>query len=103
MIAVFQAVLAQQPEWTLSLWARHTAFFAVGYVASFLIFFVSASIGVREYFLVLFLVPEMIGAAGLDRAEARAEVVISVVILRLVWTLAELLIAGALYWAPSRE
>jgi len=102
MTAVFHAVLPQPPEWTPSLYGRHTAYFAVGYVASFLIFVVPGSIGVREYFLTLFLVPEIVESTGLDRAEARVAVVVSVVILRLVWTLAELLIAGVLYWLPRR-
>ena len=103
MTAAFHAVLPQPPEWTLSLWGRHTAFFAVGYVASFLIFVVPGSIGLREYFLVLFLVPEIMNSTGLGRAEARVTVVVSVLMLRLIWTLAELVISGVLYWTPSRE
>jgi hypothetical protein len=100
MMAVFHAVLPQPPEWTLPSWGRHTAFFAIGYVASFLIFVVPGSIGVREYFLALLLVPEIVSEAGLERAEARVAVVVSVLILRLVWTLAEVLMAGLLYWIP---
>jgi hypothetical protein len=103
MTAVFHAVLPQPPEWTLSLCGRHTAFFAVGYVASFLIFVVPGSIGVREYFLTLFLVPEIIDSTGLDHAEARVAVVVSVLILRLVWTLAEVLMSGVLYWLSWRS
>lgn len=100
MTAVFHAILPHPPEWRLALWGRHTAFFAVGYVASFLIFIVPGSIGVREYFLTLFLVPGIVTDAELDLAQARVAVVVSVLILRLVWTLAELLISVLLYWLP---
>jgi hypothetical protein len=102
MTAVFQAVLKEPAEWSLVLWLRHTAFFAVGYVASFLIFVVPGSIGVREYFLTLFLVPEIIAEGGLEPAEARIVVVVSVLILRLVWTTAEVVTAGVLYCIPMR-
>jgi hypothetical protein len=103
MTAVFHAVLDGPPEWTLGLWGRHTALFAVGYVASFLMFVVPGSFGVREYSLTMFLVPEMIASAGLDAPEARVVVVASVLILRLIWTLAEVLVSAALYWLPVRR
>jgi hypothetical protein len=102
LAAVFHAVLKQPPDWTLSLWGRQTAFFAVGYVASFLIFVVPGSIGVREYFVAVLLVPEIVIETGLDRAEASVAVLVSVVILRFVWFLAELLMAGLLLWIPRR-
>jgi uncharacterized membrane protein YbhN (UPF0104 family) len=101
MGAVFQALLSRPPDWTLVLWGRYTAFFAVGYVASFLIFVVPGSLGVREYFLTLFLVPEVTGLEGGDAAQARVTVVAAVLVLRLIWTLAELLAAAVLYWLPG--
>jgi uncharacterized membrane protein YbhN (UPF0104 family) len=100
MMALFQAVLPAPPEWSLASWGRHTALFAVGYVSSFLIFFVPGSAGVREYSLTLFLVPEIVSLTDLGGVEARAAVVVAVVILRVIWTLAELLISAALYWLP---
>jgi len=100
MMAVFHAVLPQPPAWSLVGWGREAAFFAVGYVASFLIFVVPGSFGVREYSLTLFLVPEIVATTSLAGAEARATVAISVLILRLIWTLAEVLISAALYWLP---
>jgi hypothetical protein len=102
MTAVFQAVLQEPPDRSFALWGRYTAFFAAGYVASFLIFVVPGSIGVREYFLTLFLVPEIASEAGLDAVQARIAVVVSVLILRLIWTLSEVLMAGLLYWIPVR-
>jgi hypothetical protein len=100
--AVLQAVMRDPPEWSLGLWGRFTAFLAVAYVAGFLIFPVPASLGTREYFLTLFLVPELSGLAGQGHGEIRAEVIAAVVILRLVWTLADVLIALVLWWVPTR-
>jgi hypothetical protein len=100
MMAVFQAVLPAPPEWTMATWARHSGLFALGYVSSFLIFFVPGSAGVREYSLTLFLVPEIVALTDLGDAQARVAVVVAVVILRVIWTLAELLISAALYWLP---
>jgi hypothetical protein len=100
MMAVFQAVLPSPPEWSLASWGRHTALFAVGYVSSFLIFWMPGSLGVREYALILFLVPEIVTMTGSGGAEARLVVVVAVVILRLIWMLAELLVSAMLYWLP---
>jgi uncharacterized membrane protein YbhN (UPF0104 family) len=101
--AVLRAVMREPPEWSLGLWGRCTAFLAVSYVAGFLIFVVPASLGTREYFLTLFLVPELSGLGGRDDGEIRAVVIAAVVILRLVWTLADVLAAGLLWWLPARD
>ncbi|HMF12454.1 MAG TPA: hypothetical protein VKE94_09115, partial [Gemmataceae bacterium] len=100
MMAVYQAVLPEVPDWSLASWGRHTAFFAVGYVSSFLVFVVPGSVGVREYSLTLFLIPEIVATTGLGGAEARVAVVVAVLILRLIWTVAELLVSAVLYWLP---
>jgi glycosyltransferase 2 family protein len=100
MMAVFQGVLPAPPEWSLASWGRHTALFALGYVSSFLVFFVPGSAGVREYSLILFLVPEIVTMTGMGGAQARVVVFVCVVILRLIWTVAELLISAMLYWLP---
>ena len=60
----------------------------------------ASSVGVREYALTLFLIPEIVATTELPGAEARLAVVVSVLILRLIWTLSELLISAALYWLP---
>jgi uncharacterized membrane protein YbhN (UPF0104 family) len=101
--AVLYAVLREPPEWDWTLWGRYTAFLAVAYVAGFLIFFVPASLGTREYFLTLLLVPELSGLAAQDDGEIRAVVIAAVVILRLVWTLADVLAAGVLWWFPPSK
>jgi hypothetical protein len=100
MIAVFQAVLPGSVDWSIATWGRHTALFAVGYVSSFLIFWMPGSFVVREYSLTLFLVPEIVATTDLGGAEAPLAVMIAVVILRLIWMLAEVLISAALYWLP---
>jgi uncharacterized membrane protein YbhN (UPF0104 family) len=70
---------------------RLTAYVAISYVAGFLSS-TPGGLGVREICLQHFLAPET-GAAT---------AVVAVILLRLIWTIAELLIAGVLYWIPTR-
>lgn len=81
--------------------AHHTAVVAVAYVAGFLILLVPSGLGVREYFLLLFLVPEVFEHGGLEATEARAVAALVVVLLRLVWTASELVVVAVLYWIPA--
>jgi hypothetical protein len=60
-------------------------------------------IGVREFFLTLLLAPEVADLAGLEPAPARAAVVLTVLVLRLTWTVAELLLSGVLYVSGQRS
>jgi hypothetical protein len=78
---------------------RLAAFMGLCYVIGFLSFLPGAGLGVREFFLALFLVPELAGLCRLEPDEARATAEQSVVVLRLVWTAAEIIIVGVLYWA----
>jgi uncharacterized membrane protein YbhN (UPF0104 family) len=89
--AVLHGVLAQPPLWDVGAWGRLTAYMGVSYVAGFVIM-VPGGFGVREFFLTLFLAAEL-GAAPQSREEAA--VVAAVVVLRLVWTAAEVLMAAA--------
>jgi uncharacterized membrane protein YbhN (UPF0104 family) len=98
--AVFQAIFPQPPAWSWELLARYAARFALGYVSSFLIFVVPGSFGVREFALAFFLVPEVCTLTGMPGAQALPRVIVAVLILRLIWTLAEALMAGVLYWLP---
>jgi hypothetical protein len=76
--------------------ARLTAAVALAYVAGFVVLVAPSGLGVREFFLALILTPELTRGA-LDPAEAPAVVVLTVLVLRLVWTLSELLLAGGLW------
>jgi len=83
-------------------WGLFTAFASFSYVAGFLFIVVPSGLGVREYFLTLFLVPEIhvLSQMGLD--EARGKAVLAVLLLRLVWTASEVVAVGILYWLPRK-
>jgi uncharacterized membrane protein YbhN (UPF0104 family) len=96
--AVLQGVLPQPPPWSLLDWGRLTAIMGVGYVAGFVILFVPSGLGVREFFLTLFLLALL--ACPRESDEGRA-VVLAVVVLRLVWTAAELVMIAAVWRLPG--
>jgi hypothetical protein len=100
MGAVFQALLQDPAFWSWETWGRFTAYMGVAYVAGFVILFVPSGLGVREFMLTLFLVPELAPRLGSEAGAARGLVVLAVLVLRLTWTAAELLLAGVLYWLP---
>jgi uncharacterized membrane protein YbhN (UPF0104 family) len=102
--AMLQAVMAHPPAWSLSTWGHQTAYVALAYVAGFIIIFVPSGLGVRESLLVLFLAPEIAAYSGGEEASARATAALAVLVLRLVWTAAELVMVAVLYWLPvSKE
>jgi uncharacterized membrane protein YbhN (UPF0104 family) len=92
-------VLGELPA-SPALFGRLTALMAVSYVAGFVIPS-PGGLGVREFFLVLFLTPELASLGGMDAGEARGTAALTVLLLRLVWTAAEVLVAGLLY--PIRQ
>jgi hypothetical protein len=92
--SMLHAVLSRPPPWTLQGWALDTAFLGVAYVAGFIILLVPSGIGVREFFLVLFL-------ANPAEGRSRPGILLAVLILRLVWTTAELLMALVVYRLPG--
>lgn len=98
--ALLQAILPhQQPPLSLPLWGRYTAMMSLAYVAGFLALVMPSGVGVREYFLLRLLPAELSGApAALEPLVAMA-----VIVLRLVWTAGELLLAAVLYWWPGTE
>jgi uncharacterized membrane protein YbhN (UPF0104 family) len=97
--STFRAVGVEQP-WTWATWEQNTASIALAYVAGFLILLVPSGLGVREFLLTLLLVPQLVGLLNGDEREARDAVILAVLLLRLVWTAAELVIVGVLYWVP---
>lgn len=101
--AVLYNVLDVPPVFTLPLWGRLTAYLAVAYVAGFVILIVPSGLGVREFFLALFLVPELSADLGTSGGDARAVAILAAVLLRLVWTAAEVAITGMVYWLPGQQ
>ncbi len=98
---VLYAILPRPLEWDWTLWSRYSAFLALAYVAGFVIVIVPSGLGVREFFLTLFLIPEVAPLVGSDPDETRATVLLAVVLLRLIWTAAEAIITSIVYWLPS--
>jgi uncharacterized membrane protein YbhN (UPF0104 family) len=98
---VLQAVLAQPLAWSLDLSIRLTAYLSAAYIAGFVIILVPSGLGIREFFLTLFLVPLLGPLLEEETSQARAVVVLAVLVLRLVWTSSELLISGILYCLPA--
>src|SRR5262249_238005 len=95
--ATVQAVVPEPQPLTPATWARYTAMVGLSYVAGFLAFILPGGVGVREGVLEHFLAPELVGQ-GVAQAAGVATVV--VLVLRLLWTTAELVMAAAVYWLP---
>ena len=94
---VLQALIPGRLGWSFDLWVRLTAYLSAAYIAGFVIILVPSGLGIREFFLTLFLVPMLRPVLGEDAEEARAIVVLAVLVLRLVWTSSELVLSGILY------
>lgn len=101
--AVLYNVLPEPLAFTPELWARLTAYMALAYIAGFVILLVPSGLGVREFFLMLFLVPEITARFGDQPGDARALAVLAVILLRLVWTAAEVVLTAFLYWLPGQS
>jgi hypothetical protein len=81
------------PELTLESWATFSAVIGLGYALGFAAFMLPAGVGVREYVLSEFLIPFV---AVADPNAARAILTACALLLRCVWTLSELAMAGVL-------
>ncbi len=90
--AMFYAILPEPPPLGLETWARYTAVLSLAWVAGFLAIVVPGGVGVREFLLLTLL-----------RGEGPEPLVAAAVLLaRLLWTLAELLLAAVLWSRGSR-
>jgi len=88
------------PAWSWESWLRYTAFMALAYVSGFVIVFLPSGLGAREALLVLLLVPDISQRLDLGPEHARSLAALVVIVLRLVWTAAEIVTVAALYWLP---
>ena len=85
---------------TWSNYLHLTSINAIAYVIGFLAFFMPAGAGIREVALQRLLALEL--AAVLSPGSAEGFAAVAALVLRLIWTTAELLAAGLLYWlAPT--
>ncbi len=86
--ALLQAVLPTEPPGSFTaVWMRCTGSIGLAYVAGFLIVFLPGGIGAREYFLLHLLAFAF---------PAEAVIAAAVLLLRLIWTAAEVVLTGAL-------
>jgi uncharacterized membrane protein YbhN (UPF0104 family) len=87
-------------DWSPATLAYLTAVMGLAYVFGFFVP-IPGALGAREYFLRVLLAAELAGRLDLVPATALGMVVLAVLLLRLAWTAAEVLLAGALYWLPT--
>jgi glycosyltransferase 2 family protein len=91
-------VTAESPPFEPAAACRIAGYIALAYVAGFFILIVPSGLGVREYFLLLCLVPEL--SMLLPGGEAPAVAAVLVLMLRLVWTITDVAMAALVYWLP---
>jgi hypothetical protein len=99
--AVLQALEPTMPEFQWLPVAGYSAALAVAYVAGFVIILVPSGLGVREFFLKILLVQQLAGQWDMPETETRALAVLAVLLLRITWTAAEIIIVSILYWLPG--
>jgi uncharacterized membrane protein YbhN (UPF0104 family) len=98
--SVLQSIPGMALPWSRSA-ALLPALLAVSYVAGFVVLIAPGGLGVREVLLAFFLTPHLVEHTGRDSAAAHASAELVALVLRLVWTTAELLLAALLYWTPA--
>lgn len=96
--ALLQGLLPQEQLLTLERWTRYTSINALAYVAGFLVLVAPGGVGVREFFLLQLLPSEL---ADQPVHAVAAVTALAVLVLRLVWTGAEILLAGLVWWFPG--
>jgi uncharacterized membrane protein YbhN (UPF0104 family) len=96
--AALRATVPALP-WTWDLWGRVSAYMGLAYVLGFAASLPSG-LGVRELFLTVFLASELVRNLGLSEVEAGSTAFATVIVLRVVWTVAEVLTAAVVYWLP---
>jgi uncharacterized membrane protein YbhN (UPF0104 family) len=89
------------PDWSGDSWLRYTAYLALAYVSGFVILILPSGLGAREALLLVLLVPDISQRHGIGVEEARPLAALVVVLLRVVWTAAELVTVAAVYWLPA--
>jgi hypothetical protein len=96
-----QAVPGAGLPWDMPTLAWLTAVMGLAYVAGFAVLIAPGALGVREAFLTLMLVPELAARHQLEPTDALGKVLLAVLLLRLAWTTAEVLVVAALFRAGA--
>jgi len=95
--AALQAILPEPLALNVTNWLRLTAIASMSYVIGFVVLVSPGGVGVREYFLQQMLTTELALHAGYGSDEAAGLAVVLAIVLRLTWTLAELVAIQLLY------
>jgi uncharacterized membrane protein YbhN (UPF0104 family) len=90
---VLQAIWPEAPGWDAGLLGSCVSAVAVAYVAGFVALMTPGGLGVRELILQQFLAPLMGDLPSL----------VAVLLLRLLWTVAEVIMASIVYWLPGQK
>jgi hypothetical protein len=80
---------------------RLSAYLSLAYVAGFVIVLIPSGIGIREFFLKVFLENELSQRLHVSAEEASAKAILAVLLLRIVWTAAEIVVNSTVYWLPG--
>lgn len=88
----------QAGPFTVSRWARCTAYVALAYAGGFFVLFAPGGLGVRDLILQQFVTAELSPVLG--TAQAAETAVLCAVLIRLLWTIADVAAAGACYGLP---
>jgi uncharacterized membrane protein YbhN (UPF0104 family) len=99
--AVLRSILSEADDLTISSLGVYSGLLALAYVAGFVIVLVPSGLGIREGFLRIFLLHELVLHLGFDKSKATTFAALATVILRLVWTAAEVIIVAIVYWFPG--
>jgi glycosyltransferase 2 family protein len=91
--ATLRGIVGDDWSWLDARTARLPAIMGLAYVIGFTVLVAPGGLGVREFLLMLLLTPELVGVQGMDHEEARSLAVLTVLVLRLVWTAAEVIMA----------
>jgi hypothetical protein len=103
LFAVLRGIGGDAVAWSWQSWWRDAGGVALAYVSGFVILLIPSGLGIREFFLRLFLIQTIASRIPMTEGAARATASLAVLVLRLVWTSAEVAFAALLYWLPGPE
>jgi uncharacterized membrane protein YbhN (UPF0104 family) len=90
-----RGLVPNAPDWTLHGYSADLAAMGLAYVAGFVIVVAPGGLGVREFVLATVLRPQLVPALGNEAAAGMAVVV--ALVLRLTWTISEVILGLLLY------
>jgi len=99
LYAVLYAVTPEPLPLRWEIWGRCTAFVSLAWVAGFAAFLTPGGLGVRELILEPLLTAEIAPYVAPD--EARPLAAFAVLLLRLLWTCAEIMMVAIVWWLPA--